>query len=43
VFDPAMLSQHHDSNFEAFCGSLGAGLGCVVVDNTNLQSWQFER
>lgn len=42
-FDASLLSQHHASNLEAFCASVGAGIHCVIVDNTNLQAWQFER
>jgi hypothetical protein len=37
IFDPTLLSQHHDANFSAFERSLAAGVACIVVDNTNIQ------
>lgn len=43
VFDPSRLSEHHESNFSAFERSLAAGVGCVIVDNTNITTWQYER
>jgi len=42
VFAPSRLSEHHQSNLAAFEGSLKAGVGCVVVDNTNIQVGGWE-
>lgn len=36
-FSMEQLSTHHERNFNAFCASLQAGVGTVIVDNTNLQ------
>ncbi len=42
VFDPTMLSANHERNRTAFTASLAAGTLLVIVDNTNLQRWQYE-
>jgi hypothetical protein len=36
-FNPELLSVNHQKNLEAFCVSLAAGVGTVIVDNTNIQ------
>lgn len=42
-FNAEQLGVNHQRNFDAFCGSLAAGVGTVILDNTNLQPWQFEK
>jgi hypothetical protein len=37
------MQANHDRNFEAFCDSLAAGIHTVIVDNTNIQAWHYER
>jgi hypothetical protein len=37
VFNAEMLSVNHQKNLDAFCASLAAGVGTVIVDNTNIQ------
>jgi hypothetical protein len=40
VFNAELLSANHQKNLDAHCASLAAGVGTVIVDNTNLQvSW----
>lgn len=36
-FNAEQLGVNHQRNFDAFCGSLAAGVGTVILDNTNLQ------
>lgn len=36
-FNFESLSVNHQKNFDAFCASLAAGVGTVIVDNTNIQ------
>jgi hypothetical protein len=36
-FNADLLGQNHQRNYEAFCASLAAGVGTVILDNTNLQ------
>eukprot|EP00877_Chromochloris_zofingiensis_P012217 jgi/Chrzof1/7249/Cz02g16140.t1 len=43
VFDRNMLQTNHQRNFEAFQQSLAAGTPYIIVDNTNIQPWQFEK
>jgi nicotinate-nucleotide pyrophosphorylase len=42
-FEPSLLSINHQRNLDAFNESLAAGVGIVIVDNTNLQPWQYEK
>lgn len=42
-FDPTRLSEYHDLNFRAFCGSLDKNVPVVVCDNTNARCWQYAR
>jgi hypothetical protein len=37
VFNVEMLPVNHQKNLDAFCASLAAGVGTVIVDNTNMQ------
>lgn len=37
VFNVEMLSVNHQKNLDAFCASLAADVGTVIVDNTNIQ------
>lgn len=43
VFDPAMLGRYHDRNYASFVESLGKGVPVVICDNTNSQTWEWER
>jgi|GEM_PF-2329737 len=43
VFDPKRLKEYHDENFDDFCKSLDAGVPIAILDNTNVQSWHYER
>jgi len=43
VFRPERLPQYHDLNFAAFEASAAAGVPLIVVDNTNLAAWNYER
>jgi Mrp family chromosome partitioning ATPase len=36
-FNPEQLGINHQRNYDAFCASLAAGVGTVILDNTNLQ------
>jgi hypothetical protein len=42
-FDVRMMRVNHDRNFKAFCDSLAAGTHTVIVDNTNIQYWHYQR
>jgi signal recognition particle GTPase len=42
-FDVTQLSANHDANHAAFVGSLNARVPVVIVDNTNIEPWHFER
>jgi hypothetical protein len=38
-----MMRVNHDRNFEDLCTSLANGTHTVIVDNTNIQEWHFQR
>lgn len=40
VFDLRKLGEYHRRNLEAFQASLAAGIGLVVLDNTDEQPWE---
>ena len=40
VFDLRKLGEYHNRNLEAFKASLAAGIGLVVLDNTDEQPWE---
>ncbi|KAF8068369.1 N4bp2l1 [Scenedesmus sp. PABB004] len=43
VFNPELLGVNHGKCYDAYAASLAAGVGTVVLDNTNLQPWQYEK
>jgi len=42
-FNPKMLGRNHELNFKAFKVSLALGIDPVVVDNTNIRLWEFQK
>ena len=40
-FDPVLLAEYHERNFQAFCQSLKCEVPVVVCDNCNVRRWQF--
>ncbi len=42
-FDRTKLGEAHQSNLEAFGASLEQELPVVIVDNTNIKRWEFEK
>lgn len=38
-----MMQANHNRNFRAFCDSLAAGIHTVIVDNTSIQYWHYQR
>jgi len=41
-FDPRLLPQAHAACMTAFMEALSVGDECVVVDNTNIERWQYQ-
>lgn len=42
-FNPKLLGRNHELNFKAFKASLNQGFYPVVVDNTNVRHWEYQR
>jgi hypothetical protein len=42
-FNIRMMQANHERNFEAFCDSLAAGTHTVIVDNTTIHYWHYQR
>lgn len=42
-FDPNMLKVYHPQNLTAFTNSCKAGIGLVILDNTNTEHWEYEK
>ena len=42
-FDPSKLGMYHQLNYTSFVSSLSRGVKLVVVDNTNLSAWEYQR
>ena len=42
-FDPTKLQMYHQLNYTSFISSLSRGIKLVVVDNTNLSAWEYQR
>jgi tRNA uridine 5-carbamoylmethylation protein Kti12 len=42
-FDPSLLGKNHALNFEAFSKAVIDGAEIVVVDNTNIARWEYEK
>lgn len=40
-FDPSLLRENHQKNYNAFCESLETH-DVVICDNTNTQEWEYE-
>jgi hypothetical protein len=43
TFDAARLPEAHAANLAAFERSLDERVPCVVIDNTNIQPWHYEK
>lgn len=41
--DPSKIKQNHDKNFDNFRNSLRSGINIIIVDNTNINSFEYER
>ena len=41
--DLSKLPEYHGKNFEAFCNSIESEKSIIVLDNTNIKRWEFER
>jgi len=42
-FDPSKNKAYHQLNLEDFTRSLQDGLPLLIVDNTNMRKWEYER
>lgn len=42
-FDPSKIKDNHDQNFYNFRNSLRNGVNVVIVDNTNITPFEYER
>ena len=42
-FDGGKIKENHDKNFLSFCESLKSDKAIVVVDNSNIRRWEFQR
>lgn len=42
-FDPTKVREAHEANIEAFSASLENNQPVIIVDNTNIKRWEFER
>ena len=43
VFDPTKLGEYHEANYQSFLRSISEGVRVVVVDNTNTQTWEYQK
>jgi predicted kinase len=42
-FDPEKIKDYHRQNLEDAIKSMEAGISPVIIDNTNVQKWEFEK
>lgn len=42
-FDPEKIKDYHQQNLEDAIKSMEAGISPVIIDNTNVQKWEFEK
>ena len=42
-FDPSKIAQHHAENLKAAIESMKSGISPVVIDNTNIQRWHYQK
>lgn len=42
-FDPSKIALYHEMNLKAAIDSMRYDISPVVIDNTNVQKWQYEK
>ena len=42
-FDPNKIKDYHQKNLEAAIQSMQDGVSPVIIDNTNIQRWQYQK
>jgi predicted kinase len=42
-FDPQKIALYHEMNLRAAIDSMRSGISPVVIDNTNVQKWHYEK
>ena len=42
-FDPTKLGQYHGQNLDRFQNAIMNGVAPIVVDNTNIQKWEYSK
>ena len=40
-FDPRRLGEAHAHSLTAFLQAMSLGVGCIIVDNTNIELWEY--
>lgn len=42
-FDPSRIEHFHEQNLKAAIKSMQDGISPVIIDNTNIQRWQYQK